>query len=89
MRFAPPDKQGVASGILNMIKSIGQVLGVSLFETIFSDNITGSVNNIEKIAPYLLVNGFQKVYILGGIICIISALSSLLINLVSYPQENS
>jgi len=76
MQCAPPELQGVASGLFNMINTLGQMLGVLAFEAVFSQIIpegkvilTGSGGGHEAA---LLFKGFRGVYIFAGFVCLLS-----------------
>ena len=63
MSTVSPEQKGVVSGIFTTITMLGLVLGVSLFESIFS-----AVNPGDS-----LFSAFQKAYWLGAFLCIASA----------------
>lgn len=78
MQFAPSELQGVASGLFNMINTLGQMLGVLAFEAIFSHIIpegkilltTGSSGGSHEVS--LLFKGFRGVYFFAGFVCLLS-----------------
>ncbi len=78
MQCAPSELQGVASGLFNMINTLGQMLGVLAFEAVFSQIIPegkvilaagGSGGGHEA---SLLFRGFRGVYFFAGFVCLLS-----------------
>ncbi len=84
MSLAPPDHQGSASGIYSTVMNIGMVLGVCLFEGVFSHFYpTGvSMNLITPERATTLqdsfITAFRYAFIAGGIFCFLSFICSLL-----------
>jgi|GEM_PF-51125 len=83
MKLAPLEKQGAASGIYNTMNTFGMVLGVTVFETIFSQYIP---HQGVSLAGHVAMNdpsqqsmntGFSNAYIFGGIICFLALIFSL------------
>jgi len=72
MTAAPPDRQGVASGVFSVISRLSIVLGVSLFETLFSRFAPGAGSGAAAAGsvPVHLENGFRAAYILGALLCL-------------------
>jgi EmrB/QacA subfamily drug resistance transporter len=81
MMFALEGKQGSASGVFNTVMNLGMVFGVALFETVFSLSLPPKAAGMEmsKVPPDLLLGGFQNAYILGGLVCAIALMCSLLV----------
>jgi MFS family permease len=84
MRFAPANRQGVASGLFNTTTNLGMVFGVALFEMVFS-TFSGKVSlktagtaatGIQRVS---LLSGFEAVYLFGGLICLGALVFSLLV----------
>jgi MFS family permease len=80
MSLAPENKQGTASGVFNLFGRLSLVLGVSVFETIFSEvippaegSLTGAAIPTDK-----LNHGFQTVYACASLLCFISLSVSVL-----------
>ena len=84
MNLAPEEKQGVASGAFTMIKNLALVLGVGIFETVFSSSIPHKIAAADtgkafaNIPHDMLYAGFRRAYILGMFLCLISAVLSYL-----------
>jgi EmrB/QacA subfamily drug resistance transporter len=91
MNLAPTDKQGVASGILTVMKTLGVILGVSIFETIFSHFAPHALDSTSQgsvhatIPTELLITGFQRAYIVGIIACVLAATASFFVRIE--PQK--
>ena len=56
MANVPVDKIGIASGINNMTRTLGTVLGVALFLTIFTSNITTQISDAKDSAVQTIQN---------------------------------
>lgn len=56
MANVPVDKIGIASGINNMTRTLGTVLGVALFLTIFTSNMTTEISYAKKAAQQIIQN---------------------------------
>ncbi|MDD3225636.1 MAG: MFS transporter [Clostridium sp.] len=56
MANVPVDKIGIASGINNMTRTLGTVLGIALFLTIFTSNITTQMINAKDSAVQTVQN---------------------------------
>jgi EmrB/QacA subfamily drug resistance transporter len=56
MANVPVDKIGIASGINNMTRTLGTVLGVALFLTIFTSNMTPQISNAKDSAVQTIQN---------------------------------
>ncbi|MBZ9637493.1 MFS transporter [Clostridium sp. FP1] len=52
----PVDKIGIASGINNMTRTLGTVLGVALFLTIFTSNMTTQISDAKDYAVQTIQN---------------------------------
>ena len=82
MGEASREHAGTASSIMMVTRHAGGVLGVCLFETIFSMSLpqTVSLENISlnhaTASVDMLMTGFHNAFILGMFICIIAALFS-------------
>jgi predicted MFS family arabinose efflux permease len=78
MTAAPPDHQGVASGVFSVISRLSIVLGVSLFEALFSQ-VAGKGGSGEVFAGTLAAHqeaGFRAAFILGAVLCLGASLLS-------------
>jgi EmrB/QacA subfamily drug resistance transporter len=83
MSLAPRDSQGVASGIYSTLMNVGMVLGICLFETVFSNSLPEGVS-IRQLAPEAarlvagpLLASFRAAFLAGGLVCALAFLSSL------------
>lgn len=56
MANVPVDKIGIASGINNMTRTLGTVLGVALFLTIFTSNMTNQNSYAKEAAQQIIQN---------------------------------
>ena len=56
MANIPVDKIGIASGINNMTRTLGTVLGVALFLTIFTSNMTTQISDAKDSAVQTIQN---------------------------------
>lgn len=56
MANVPVDKIGIASGINNMTRTLGTVLGVALFLTIFTSNMTTQISYAKESAQQIIQN---------------------------------
>ena len=81
MLFALEGKQGSASGVFNTVMNLGMVFGVALFETVFSQALPGKAYAVSMslIPPDVLLGGFRNAYILGGLVCTIALICSLMV----------
>ena len=74
--------QGVASSVMMLVRNMGGVLGICLFETIFSSSLPQEVSmaNISlahpMISPGILMGGFKHAFMLGICLCLAASLSS-------------
>jgi len=77
MNSAPRDRQGVAGGVLAMMRSVGMILGLTLAATILQDR--AGVNAAGGgIPPQALLRSIQTVYIATIVLCLLSIGLSLL-----------
>lgn len=77
MNSAPRDRQGVAGGVLAMMRSVGMIAGLTLAATILQDR-TGANAAAAGIPPHTLLPGIQAVYLATVILCLCSTGLSLL-----------
>ncbi len=82
MSSVPKNMQGIASGISRTMQHLGMILGISLYETIFSlvvPNASLDTSLSRAAVPRgVLLSGFQYAYIAGAAICSIAFILSLL-----------
>lgn len=84
MSYAPSNMHGVASGVFNTATNLSMVIGVAIFEAVFS-HFSGGISTkgiaLEPsgIQQMALLKGFSAAYVLGGLACIGAFIFSLLI----------
>ena len=76
MGEAPPERLGVASGLLSLTRSLGQTTGMPIMGAIFTASLLASANmttfsNITDAPPNALVSGLTATYRIGGIFILI------------------
>lgn len=72
IRHVPEEKVGIASGIINMAKSIGSVLGVAIIVTLLQQNLSGEMQTaqtrvLEQVKGDALLMPFVKEVLVGVI----------------------
>ena len=84
MSLAPYKNHGVASGMYSTAINISLVLGICLFESVFSYARSGGIS-LNHIVPEWagltsdpLTNAFQFAFIIGSIVCLLAFVLSLL-----------
>lgn len=84
MNSAPRDKQGVAGGVLAMMRSTGMIAGLTLAATILQSRLgraaSGGVPGADagRITPDTLIQGIHAVYAATIVLCLLSTGLSLL-----------
>lgn len=85
MNSAPRDKQGVAGGVLAMMRSIGMITGLTVAATIMQSRLgplavaAGTPGGGGSgISPQALMQGIQNVYAATILLCLLSTALSLL-----------
>jgi EmrB/QacA subfamily drug resistance transporter len=81
MRLASAGRHGSASGLLTTAVNLSMILGVSIFDNVFSHALPGPlVKGVSLlsagIAPQILLRGFSNAYVVGGFICSLAFLFS-------------
>jgi EmrB/QacA subfamily drug resistance transporter len=76
MTLAPPKFHSIASGFYQTMTGMSQILGVCLFETIFSDSLPGkvAVTALANLKPEKLTQGFRNAYAFAALVCLIGFL---------------
>jgi EmrB/QacA subfamily drug resistance transporter len=70
MSHAPAGEEGATSALLSVTQSLGSVLGVSLFETVYSLGLDyGPGAEGGALAPEQLLAGFRHAGLLGVVVC--------------------
>jgi EmrB/QacA subfamily drug resistance transporter len=72
MGLAPEHKQGTASGVFNLVGRLGMVLGVCVFETVFSELVPQGKGGLMggRLSLDELNQGFQAVYMCASLLCV-------------------
>jgi len=76
MTLAPRRFQSVASGFYQTMTGMSQILGVCLFETIFSDSFPSKIvqTSLAGLKPETLAQGFRHSYVFGAFVCLLGFL---------------
>jgi predicted MFS family arabinose efflux permease len=69
----PPDKAGIASGLLNASMQFGGALGLAVLSAAATDR-TGSVFHAGGDLPVALTAGFQRAFLIGAGLLLVAAL---------------
>lgn len=71
----PPERLGIASGLLSLTRTLGQTTGLPLFAAIFAMSALASTNLKDvTLAPAgAIVNGFQHTFQIAGLMTAIAA----------------
>ena len=82
MSAVPQNMQGIATGVNRTLQHLGMIIGVSLFEAIFSMVMPHTSLDMSlsraAVPQDLLISGFHYAYIAGAAICVIGFIFSLL-----------
>jgi EmrB/QacA subfamily drug resistance transporter len=83
MGEAPPERLGVASGLLSLTRSLGQTTGMPIMGAIFTASLMASANmtifsSITDAPPHALVSGLTATYRIGGIFILVFTMLSML-----------
>ncbi|MBA4417342.1 MAG: hypothetical protein C0392_05465 [Syntrophus sp. (in: bacteria)] len=81
MSFAIKGKQGSASGVFNTVMNLGMVFGVAIFEIVFSHSLPEHASDqvLHGLPVDMLRHGFRNTYILGGLVCAMALMFSLMV----------
>ncbi|MBN2515395.1 MAG: MFS transporter [Deltaproteobacteria bacterium] len=85
MGEAPQEKQGVASGVMMLIRHGGGVLGICFFETVFSSSLPqnismGDISSAHcAVSPQILTVGFHNAFLFGVLLCFAASLFSVMV----------
>jgi EmrB/QacA subfamily drug resistance transporter len=71
----PPERLGIASGLLSLTRTLGQTTGLPLFAAIFATSaLAGTkIRDVTLVPPGAIVDGFQKTYQIAGLMTAIAA----------------
>jgi len=72
-----PQKQGMASSIMMTSRDMGVIIGIALFETVFSATTEGEVS-LHQASSQIIALGFHQAVLLG----IVSSLMAFVISLM-------
>jgi hypothetical protein len=81
LQFVPPESKGMGAATMGVLRSLGLVLGVLFFETIFSGSIKGVTNcpicsiKFSDAAAPLLSKGFLAPFLFGLAINVLAFIS--------------
>jgi MFS family permease len=76
----PPQRLGIASGLLSLTRTLGQTTGLPLFAAIFAAiALTGHSGDINQAPAQAIVSGFQGSFQLAALLLAISAGITLLL----------
>jgi EmrB/QacA subfamily drug resistance transporter len=81
MHLASSGRHGTASGLLSTATNLGMMLGVVVFDTVFSQSIAGAlppgVSLLRASIPEnLFLRGFSHAYLVGALVCFAACLFS-------------
>ncbi|MFH1454124.1 MAG: MFS transporter [Armatimonadota bacterium] len=81
MNLAPYDKQGSASAVFRTITNLGLMLGVCVFESVFSQKtgIAESSLASSAVSNDMLISGFRGAFIVGICVCVLALVFSILV----------
>ncbi|MDD1702607.1 MAG: MFS transporter [Methanoregula sp.] len=77
MNHCPPGSLGDGSGVMMMVRHVGMVLGVALFQSVFAIRMymmgvpRDGTPLVPKLTPAMSVLGYQAVYLTSFILCIL------------------
>jgi EmrB/QacA subfamily drug resistance transporter len=79
MGAAPPERLGVASGLLSLVRSLGQTIGMPIMGAIFTSTLLASakmsaLKDITAAPAEALVSGIASAYRIGAVLIFISLL---------------
>lgn len=85
LQFVPAEKKGVGSSLMGVLRSLGLVLGVASFETIFADFIPHAIS-LESMSLHqaqlprdVLFHGFSAAFAFGLAISLVAAIMIMLV----------
>jgi len=80
MSLAPAGQEGVFSGSFRVLTSLSLIVGVAVFETVFSYGLPSGITSLSAAKlPLSVLNGaFRNVYLLGGLVYLLSMVVSAL-----------
>lgn len=93
MGLAPKGKEGTASGLLNTAINLSMVFGVAVFELIFSQGLSGSVQRGASLydlpgAQSIILSGFSHAYAAGGVMCLAAMVFAIMVKKRLHHDKN-
>lgn len=86
MKFAPDKNKGMISGLLNISRSLGTLIGIMLFEIAFSKGInTDILSSSTSVLSDSMIQGFTHAFTLGGIL----VFTAMIFSLIAFNKNNS
>lgn len=84
MGAAPPERLGVASGLLSLTRSLGQTIGMPIMGTLFTSTLLASakmqtLTDITTAPAQALVSGLTSTYRIGAVLIFTSALLAMMV----------
>ncbi len=84
MGAAPPERLGVASGLLSLTRSLGQTTGMPIMGAIFTATLMTSaemtaLSSMTEVPPQALVSGLTNTYLIGAIFLIITTFITIIV----------
>jgi MFS family permease len=84
MGAAPPDRLGVASGLLSLTRSLGQTIGMPIMGTLFTSTLLASakmptLTDITTAPTQALVTGLTSTYRIGAVLIFASVLLAMVV----------
>jgi len=91
MGTAPPERLGVASGLLSLTRSLSQTAGMPIMGTIFTATLLSYTKldilpDISEVAPEALVKGINMTYLSGGLFIIAATICAMFLFRFSEKQ---
>ena len=89
MSLAPQGQEGVFSGAFRVLTSLSLIVGVAVFETIFSYGLPSGITSLgaSGLSSKMLYGAFSRVYFWGGVVFLLSmAISALAVKRLRTPE---
>lgn len=80
MGAAPPERLGVASGLLALSRNLGQVIGIPLLGAIFSSRVIAvaalgpGLDDVTDAPPFAIVEGLQAAYLAAAALVVLGVI---------------
>ena len=94
MGAAPPERLGVASGLLSLTRSLAQTAGMPIMGTIFTATLMAitkleTLPDISEVDHYALVRGIGMTYFTGGVSIIVLVAGAIILLKINVKTEGS